>query len=187
MLDNVESLGAPFIEAYDVSPLLKTAKGILQDQNVDISMYTQLWTKLKDLCKVKKALGRATLLGSGYRIQRVPADLNMACHNPKRMTRRLLRGNRLHRVPANLDTACHDRKEAREPTNLEHPKTAGASTGSQPTEAEPPLSMKRELPRDLSASTPKSEMEVLSQGSKVTSQKPEKKSFSLSKFLIRIL
>lgn len=41
--------------------------------------------------------------------------------------------------------------------------------------------MKRELPRDLSASTPKSEMEVLLQGSKVTSQKPEKKSFSLSK------
>jgi hypothetical protein len=57
MLDIVESLGAPFIEAYDVSPLLKTAKGILQDQNVDISMYTQLWTKLKDLCKVKKVVG----------------------------------------------------------------------------------------------------------------------------------
>jgi hypothetical protein len=32
----------------------------------------------------------------------------------------------------------NDDKEAPEPTNLKHRETAGASTGSQPTEAEPP-------------------------------------------------
>jgi hypothetical protein len=54
MLDNVNSMGAPFVEQYKVSPLLKTAKGILKEHGADMSTFKELWSKLGHLYETKK-------------------------------------------------------------------------------------------------------------------------------------
>lgn len=186
MLDNVESLGAPFIEAYEVSPLLKAAKGILRDQHMDTSAHKQLWTKLADLYKEKKAM-----VPEGYaprKLEKVPKSARKTGHGVSRPEKDDNEALEQEKAPKSALKSEHgvsrpekDDKVPTEPPNSKDRESAGASAGSQPTEAAPPFLVRKELPRDLSALSPKQEMESLSQGSKVTSQKPEKTSFSLNK------
>lgn len=54
LIENVESMGALFIEEYKISPLLKTVKVLLKENNADLSTFNVLWQKLKVLYTEKK-------------------------------------------------------------------------------------------------------------------------------------
>jgi hypothetical protein len=157
MLNDVDSMGAPFIEAYEVSPLLKVAKGIMKEQSVDMSTYKKLWTKLGDLYQAKKPH-----VPEGYQPQKREAK---APKSDRKSGHYVSRPEKETKI-----------KEESEPPNLERHESPRASSGSQLAEAVPPS-------HDSAVASPKPEMEASSQGSKVMSQKPEKKSFSLNKLL----
>ena len=170
-LDSVDELTAPFMEEYKISPLMKTMKGVLKGQKRDTAQYKELLRKLQEVYTQKKPL-----VPPGYKPKKAkPPSKQKVSKNERKPEQGVSmdEDRKPESVSIKVDKgeSAQGSSEAKLPeTVLFSPKKRDPSQDSSALKSE----------ESKSAASPKRETEDLSQGSKVSIQKSEKKSFSLS-------
>jgi hypothetical protein len=167
ILGRVHLMGAPFMEEYNISPLMMATKKVLRDKNADRTTQKKLLTKLGEQHKAQKAL--------------VPPNFTLKNQKlDKKAKRKDGKPGKSAKKPKREDT-----KEA-EPASLNRNESASSLPGTLPASQSSagPATPARRVHSQGSA-TPGggkiSPKPAMPQGSaKATTQKAEKMSFSLS-------
>lgn len=178
MLTLVDEMGAPFIEAYKLSPLMQTTKELFRQKNADTATHKKLRKTLRQLHAEKKKL--------------VPPSFKPKIHTPgKRRSKKdksemMKKEDRKSKEGASKPK--RDKSKSTEPSSLDRNEstnslpaslTVSQSSATPGTPVRPVLSQGSTSPKTFTS--PKSDLPQ--GGRKATSKKPEKTSFSLSNII----
>mmetsp|Transcript_2588 Transcript_2588/g.4732 ORF Transcript_2588/g.4732 Transcript_2588/m.4732 type:complete len:378 (+) Transcript_2588:704-1837(+) len=171
MLTLVDEMGAPFMVAYKVSPLMKETKELLRQKNVDIASHKKLMKMLGQSYAEKKEL-----VPEGFK-------LKMEKQVKKRMKRdeSADSATKDDRKPkAKISKAKQEKRKSVESSSFDRIESTNSLPGSLAQSSATPGTP---VPRVYSQGSTSSKPSIASPKPKVQAKKPEKTSFSLSNMI----